>query len=80
MINCRGLKSGPVAFLGFLSLKVYFTIETTTQDKKKRVRRLLVSKDAQARKTRRRVRRVSMMGKLRRREGAQDAQFIRLAY
>ena len=32
MINFRGIKSGPVAFLGFLSLKVYLTIETTTQD------------------------------------------------
>ena len=38
----RGIKSGPVAFLGFLSLKLYLTIETTTQDKKMRVRGLLV--------------------------------------
>ena len=60
MINFRGTKSGPVAFLGFLSLKVYLTIETTTQDKKRRVKRLLVSKEAQARKARRRV---LMMGK-----------------
>ena len=63
MITFRGIKSGPVAFQGFLSLKPYFTIETTTQGKKKRVRRLLVrvkarrrvlmmGKDAQARKAR----------------------------
>ena len=49
MINFRGIKSGPVAFLGFLSLQAYLTVETTTQDKKRRVRRLLVSKGAQAR-------------------------------
>ena len=55
MINFRGIKSGPVAFLGFLSLKVYLTIEKTTQDKKRRVRRVLVSKDEQARKARRRA-------------------------
>ena len=42
----RGLKSGPVALLGFLSLKLYLTIETATQDKKRQVRRLLVSKVA----------------------------------
>ena len=55
MVSFRGIKSGPVAFLGFLSLKLYLTIETTTQDKKRRVRRLLVSKGAQACKARRRV-------------------------
>ena len=49
LINFRGIKSGPVAFSGFLSLKVYLAIETTTQDKKRRVRRVLVSKDEQAR-------------------------------
>ena len=48
LINFRGIKSGPVALLGFLNLKAYLTIETTTQDKKRRVRRLLVSKGAQA--------------------------------
>ena len=42
LITFRGIKSGAVAFLGFLSLKQYFTIETTRQDKKSRVRRLLV--------------------------------------
>ena len=50
MITSRGIKSGPVAFLEFLSLKPYLTIETTTQDKKRRVRHLLVRKGAQARK------------------------------
>ena len=82
MINFRGIKSGHVTFLGFLSLKTYLTIEKTTQDKKRRVRRLLVSKGAQAR---RRVlmmgkvhRRISVMGNPRRREGTQGAQFIRL--
>ena len=50
MITSRGIKSGPVVFLGFLSLKPYLTIETTTQDKKRRVRRLLVRKGAQAHK------------------------------
>ena len=49
MINFRGIKYGPVAFLGFLSLKAYLTVETTAQDKKRRVRGLLVSKGAQAR-------------------------------
>ena len=29
MITFRRIKSGPVAFLGFLSLKSYLTIETT---------------------------------------------------
>ena len=53
LINFRVIKSGPVAFLGFLSLKAYLTIETTTQDKKRRVRRLLVSNSAQASKARR---------------------------
>ena len=52
MINFRGMKSGPVAFLGFLNLKAYLTIETTTQDKKRRVRHLLVSKSTQVRKAR----------------------------
>ena len=46
LINFRGIKSRPAAFLGFLSLKAYLTTETTTQDKKRRVRRLLVSKGA----------------------------------
>ena len=32
LITFRGIKSGPVAFLGFLILKQYFTIERTTQD------------------------------------------------
>ena len=50
LITFRGIKSGPVAFLGFLSLTPYFTIETTTLDKR---------------------RRVLMMGKARRRKGAQ---------
>ena len=50
LINFRGIKSGSVAFLGFLSLKGYLTIKATTQDNKRRVRRLLGSKDAQARK------------------------------
>ena len=51
MITFTGIKSGPVAFLGFLSLKPYFTIETTTQDKKKKTRNALIdeSKSAQAR-------------------------------
>ena len=49
MINFRGMKSGPVAFPRFLSLKAYLTIEATTQDKKRWVRRLLVSKGVQAR-------------------------------
>ena len=35
LITFRGTKSAPAAFLGFLSLKPYLTIETTTQDKKK---------------------------------------------
>ena len=52
MINFRGMKSEPVAFLGFLSLKAYLTIETTTQNKKMRVKRLLISKGAQVRKAR----------------------------
>ena len=43
MINFRGMKSGPVAFLGFLNLKAYLTIETTTQDKKK-ARKALIGK------------------------------------
>ena len=30
----RGIKSGLVAFLGFLSFKPYLTNETTTPDKK----------------------------------------------
>ena len=55
LITFRGIKSGPVAFLGFLSLKPYLTIKTTAQDKKKHVRRLLVSKGAQARNARRRA-------------------------
>ena len=55
LITFRGIKSGPVAFLGFLSLKPYLTIKTTAQDKEKRVRRLLVSKGTQARKARRRA-------------------------
>ena len=55
MINFRGIKSGPVAFPGLLSLKAYLTTEATTQDKKRRVRRLLVSKGAQVRKARRRA-------------------------
>ena len=33
-ITFRGIKSGPVAFLGFLCLKPYLTVETTAQDKK----------------------------------------------
>ena len=66
------IKSGPAAFLGSLSLKPYFTIETTTQDKKKRVKRLLVRVKARRRvlmvgEARRRVRRVSIVGKARRR-------------
>ena len=52
LITFRGIKYGPVAFLGFLSLKPYLAIETTTQDKKRRVRRLLVSKNPQTRKAR----------------------------
>ena len=32
LITFRGIKSGPIAFLGILILKQYFTIETTTQD------------------------------------------------
>ena len=52
LINFRGIKSGPAAFLGFLSLKAYLRIETTSQDKKRCVRRLMVNKDAQARKAR----------------------------
>ena len=48
LITFRGIKSGPVAVLGFLSLKLYLAIETTTQDKKKHVRGLLVSEGAQA--------------------------------
>ena len=54
LVNFRGTKSGPVAFLGFLSLKVYLTIKTT-QDKKRRVRSLFVGKDAQVCKVRRRA-------------------------
>ena len=34
LITFRGIKSGPVAFLEFLSFKPYLTTETT-QDKKK---------------------------------------------
>ena len=34
LITFRGIKYGPVAFLGFLSLKPYLTTETTTQAKK----------------------------------------------
>ena len=68
MIKFRGIKSGPVGFLGFLSLKEYLTIETTTQDKKRRKRRLLVSKGTQARKVRRRI---LMMGKAHRCTGTQ---------
>ena len=51
-ITFRGIKSGTVAFLGFLTLKPYLTSETATQDKKRRVRVLLVSEGAQARKAR----------------------------
>ena len=43
VINFRGIKTRPVAFLGFLSLKAYVTNETITQDKKRYVKRLLVS-------------------------------------
>ena len=50
--------AGPVTFLGFLSLLPYFIIESTAQDKKWRVRRLLV---------RVKVRRVLMVGKAHRR-------------
>ena len=32
--DVREIKSGSVAFLGFLSLKPYLRIETTKQDKK----------------------------------------------
>ena len=79
MITFRGIKFGPVPFLGFLSHKSNFTIETTTQDKKK-ARKALIgeSKGAQARKACRRMlmmgktrKRVSMIGKARRREVAQ---------
>ena len=78
LITFRGIKSGPVAFLGFLSLKPYFTIETTTQDKKRCVKRLLVRIKARRRvlivgKARRRVRRVSIMGKACRRDDAQGS-------
>ena len=53
MIHFRGAKSGPIAFLGFLSLKLYLTIETT-QYKTKKARKELIgkSKDALARKAR----------------------------
>ena len=34
LIIFRGINSGPVAFLWFLSLKLYLTIEITTQNKK----------------------------------------------
>ena len=60
LITFREIKSWPVAFLGILSLKPYFTIETTTQEKKGPVKRLLVRVKAS-----RRVRRVLMMGKAR---------------
>ena len=80
MITFREIKSGPVAFLGLLSLKPYFTIETTMQDIKWRERRLLMKVKARRRALMmvRRVRRVSIVGKARRREGTQDAQFSRL--
>ena len=46
----RGVKSGPVAFLVFLRLELYLTIETTTQDKKRCRNHLLVGKGTQVRK------------------------------
>ena len=61
LITFRGIKSGPVAFLGFLSLKPYLTIETTQHKTKKRGKALIgESKGTQARKARRRV---SVVGK-----------------
>ena len=66
LITFRGIKSGPVAFLAFLSLKPSFTIEATTQDKKRRVRCLLMREKAPSR-----VRRLLMMGKASKRVGAQ---------
>ena len=74
MITFRGIKSGPVAFLGFLSLKPFLAIETTQHKTKKgRVKHLFMRVNA-----RRRVRRLFMMGKARRRKGVQGAQFSRL--
>ena len=49
----RGIKSGPVAFLGFLSLEPYLKIQTT-QQKTKKVHKTLIgeSKGAHSRKVR----------------------------
>ena len=49
LITFRGIESGPVAFLGILSLKPYLTIEATTKDKKRRVKCLLVRVKARRR-------------------------------
>ena len=62
MITFRGIKSGPVSFLGFLSLKPYFTIETTAQDKKRRAGPLLMRVKAHRRA--RRVRRAGAQARI----------------
>ena len=53
LITFRGIKSGPIAFLGILILKQYFAIETTTQDntRQKKACKALISesKGVQAR-------------------------------
>ena len=71
LITFRGIKSA---------------IKTTTHDKKERTALIGEIKGAQARKARRRAgayqwwaRRVSMMGKVHKREGAQGVQFSTLA-
>ena len=86
MIVFTGIKSGPVAFLGFLSLKPYLAIGTA-QRKTKKACKALIGESKGAYKwwmkhvgvqALRRVRHVSKMGKTRRRKGAQGAQFSRL--
>ena len=64
LINFAGIKSRSVAFLGFLSLTPYLTIETT-QHKTKKARKALIDENqgTKARKARKVHRRLSMMGK-----------------
>ena len=88
MINFTGIKSRPVAFLGFLSFKLYLTIETTQRKTKKALKALIGESKGARRvgaqvyismgKARRRVRHVSMMGQESRYKAAQGTQFGRL--
>ena len=73
MITFRGIKPGPVAFLGFLILTSYLTIEKTQHKTKEAPKGLIgESKGAQERKAHKDVRRMAhsgevMMGEARRR-------------